>query len=382
METFYIILSIIAMIWITKAAIGKTKNLPPSPFPCLPILGHLYLVRSPLYRALGKLSARHGPMLMLRFGTRRAFLVSSPAAVEECLTTNDVAFANRPLLLAGKHLGYDYTTLSWSSYGDHWRNLRRVASLELLSAHRVQTLNTIRAEEVQLLAKKVYQRAVRDGMVEMKSVFFELMLNVMMMMIAGKRYYGDSVAVEEARRFKEIVLESFVLMETTNVSDYLPWWKWVGGRKLEKKMVALKEKRDGFMQGLLEEQRRRMAVVAEGGRSEAAIINKEEKKNLIEVLLKSQETEPEYYKDDVIKGLMQSVIHKICAGQVILDLPSTVNELVESNLDAGATSIEVAPKEYGKESFHVIDNGCGILPDNFNVHCLISLIASFEREVS
>lgn len=52
------------------------------------------------------------------------------------------------------------------------------------------------------------------------------------------------------------------------------------------------------MQGLLEELRRKMAVVAEGGRSE-------EKKSLIEVLLILQETEPENYKDEVIKGLMQ-----------------------------------------------------------------------------
>ncbi|GKF69561.1 isoflavone 3'-hydroxylase-like protein, partial [Tanacetum coccineum] len=50
-----------------------------------------------------KLSKRHGPVLMLRFGTRHALLVSSPAAVEERLTTSDVAFANRPHLLAGKH---------------------------------------------------------------------------------------------------------------------------------------------------------------------------------------------------------------------------------------------------------------------------------------
>ncbi|KAK1441466.1 hypothetical protein QVD17_07375 [Tagetes erecta] len=299
MEALYLIISIIAIVFVTKFTIFNNKNLPPSPFPCLPIIGHLYLVKSPLYRALGKLSNRHGPMLMLRFGTRRALLVSSPAAVEECLTTNDVTFANRPHLLAGKHLGYDYTTLSWSSYGDQWRNLRRIASLELLSAHRLQTLSSIRSEEVLLLAKKVYGRAVTDGVVEMKSMFFELMLNVMMMMIAGKRYYGDSGAdVEEARRFKEIVMETFVLMETTNVSDYLPWWKWVGGRGLERKMVALGVKRSVFMQGLLEEHKRKMVVIKK----------KEDKSNLMEVLLKLQQTEPEYYTNEVIKGLMQVLL--------------------------------------------------------------------------
>ncbi|CAM8933258.1 unnamed protein product [Rhodiola kirilowii] len=71
-----------------------------------------------------------------------------------------------------------------------------------------------------------------------------------------------------------------------------------------------------------------------------------------------------------IKPINKSAVHKICAGQVILDLPSAVKELVENSLDAGATSIEVGLKEYGQEWFQVIDNGCGILPCNFKVLAL------------
>ena len=37
----------------------------------------------------------------------------------------------------------------------------------------------------------------------------------------------------------------------------------------------------------------------------------------------------------------KGVIHKICSGQVILDLATAVKELVENALDAGATNIEV-----------------------------------------
>lgn len=310
MEPIYIFFSIVAMIWITKVALRKNRNLPPSPFPCLPIVGHLYLVKSPLYRALGKLSARHGPLLMLRFGSRRAFLVSSPEALEECLTTNDITFANRPRLLAGKHLGFDYTTLNWSNYGAHLRSLRRIVTLELLSAHRLQTLKAIRAEEVRHLVKKVYQSAVRDGTIEMKSMLFEVMLNLMMMMIAMRRNYGDDSVTDEgeARRLMEIVQESLKVMETTNVSDYLPWWKWVGGKQLEEKMVALKEKWIVYMQDLIEEQRRKTVVVGNGGSSEASITKKEEQKNLIEVLLMLQETEPEFHNDEVIRGLLQVLI--------------------------------------------------------------------------
>ncbi|XWS31708.1 hypothetical protein CRYUN_Cryun23aG0099400 [Craigia yunnanensis] len=69
----------------------------------------------------------------------------------------------------------------------------------------------------------------------------------------------------------------------------------------------------------------------------------------------------------VIKPINKGVVYRICAGQVILDLSSAVKELVENSLDAGATSIEVALKEYGEEWFKVIDNGCGISPNNFQV---------------
>uniref|UniRef100_A0A803NQQ4 DNA mismatch repair protein PMS1 n=1 Tax=Cannabis sativa TaxID=3483 RepID=A0A803NQQ4_CANSA len=71
-----------------------------------------------------------------------------------------------------------------------------------------------------------------------------------------------------------------------------------------------------------------------------------------------------------IKPINKASVHRICAGQVILDLSSAVKELVENSLDSGATSIEIALKEYGKECFQVIDNGSGISPNNFKVIAL------------
>ncbi|KAJ0024371.1 hypothetical protein Pint_08690 [Pistacia integerrima] len=94
---------------------NKIKNLPPTPFPTLPIIGHLYLLKQPLYRTLSKISARYGPIPLLKFGSRRVLLVSSPSVAEECLTKNDITFANRPNLLVGKHLG----TITLASYGLH-----------------------------------------------------------------------------------------------------------------------------------------------------------------------------------------------------------------------------------------------------------------------
>ncbi len=48
--------------------------------------------------------------------------------------------------------------------------------------------------------------------------------------------------------------------------------------------------------------------------------------------------------DGTEKGAFQAIDstarHRICSGQVILDLTSAVKELVENALDAGSTSIE------------------------------------------
>lgn len=78
-----------------------------------------------------------------------------------------------------------------------------------------------------------------------------------------------------------------------------------------------------------------------------------------------------------IKPINKSAIHRICSGQVILDLQSAVKELVENSLDAGASSIEVSLKEHGEESFKVIDNGCGISPSNFQARGKFETCGSF-----
>ncbi|KAL3827833.1 hypothetical protein ACJIZ3_016635 [Penstemon smallii] len=80
--------------------------------------------------------------------------------------------------------------------------------------------------------------------------------------------------------------------------------------------------------------------------------------------------EGEVIVSPMIRPINRGVVHRICAGQVILDLSSAVKELVENSLDAGATSIEIALKDYGQESFQVIDNGSGISPQNFKVLAL------------
>ncbi|KAK4481537.1 hypothetical protein RD792_012438 [Penstemon davidsonii] len=287
-----------------KHFLHKFQNLPPTPILNLPFIGHLYLLKKPLHRTLAKISSTYGPLLLLQFGSRRILVVSSPSAAEECFTKYDFVFANRPHLLAGKHIGYNYTNLTFSSYGDHWRNLRRISSVEILSTHRLQMMQWIRVDEVKSMIRRLNRVSEEGRFIDMKSVFFDLTMNVMMRMIAGKRYYGENVEeVEEAKRFRKIVIDTFSL-SGTNMEDFLPVVKWLGvGGNFEKRLVELQKRRDEFMQELVEECKRRICRINDGDSEVGS-----KSKTMIEILLELQEKEPDYYKDRLIKSLMLTLL--------------------------------------------------------------------------
>ncbi|KAJ6814935.1 isoflavone 3'-hydroxylase [Iris pallida] len=280
---------------------NKNKNLPPSP-PSLPIIGHLHHFKKPLHRALAALSACHGPILFLRFGSRSVLVVSSAPLAEECFTKNDVAFANRPQFPSTKHLSYDYTTLGAASYGPHWRNMRRIATVEVLSSHRLNSFTRFRSGEVVAMVRRLFRdhssAAATPGSgaytkVELKSRLFEFALNNMMKMVAGDRERS-----ENSERFQESVEEAFSLAGASNIGDFLPLLGWLDTQGIKKKVVRLRKYRDEFLQGLIDELR------CESNDNKDASTEK----TMIGVLLSLQKSDPEYYTDQIIKSQIISML--------------------------------------------------------------------------
>ena len=66
-----------------------------------------------------------------------------------------------------------------------------------------------------------------------------------------------------------------------------------------------------------------------------------------------------------IKSLDPGTVHRICSGQVIINLANGVKELIENSLDAGAKTIEIRLKNYGSDLIEVIDDGPGIGETDF-----------------
>lgn len=57
----------------------------------------------------------------------------------------------------------------------------------------------------------------------------------------------------------------------------------------------------------------------------------------------------------IISAIDKQSVHKICSGQVVLDLATAVKELVENSIDAGASCIgNKARKKKKKENVMLI----------------------------
>uniref|UniRef100_A0A453LVN8 Isoflavone 2'-hydroxylase n=1 Tax=Aegilops tauschii subsp. strangulata TaxID=200361 RepID=A0A453LVN8_AEGTS len=281
---------------------NKSAQLPPSPA-AIPFLGHLHLLKRPFHAALARLAARHGPVFSLRLGSRPAVVVSSAAGARECFTDHDVTFADRPRFPSLQLVCFGCTTLPTSRYGPYWRNLRRVATVQLLSVHRVGCMTADIASEVRALARRLSRAAAAApggaALVELKRSLFEVSLSALMETVAQTKTSRGEGAEDtdmspEAQEFKKSLDEIVPLLGGANMWDFLPVLRWFDVFGVRNKIEAAVSRRDAFLRRLIDAQRRR--VVGEG-----------EKKSMIAVLLDLQKTEPEIYTDKVIMALCMTM---------------------------------------------------------------------------
>ncbi|CAN4122608.1 unnamed protein product [Withania somnifera] len=291
------------VIFLLKYLLHPKKHLPPSPL-SFPIIGHLYLIKNSLHQTLATLSTTYGSVFYLRFGCRNLVVVSSPSAVEECFTKNDVVLANRPRTMLGDRFSYNYTALVWAPYGQAWRVQRRQIAVELLSLNSLQKSSLIRKEENEILIRSLYkasENSTRDGTrVNLSYCAFTFMFNVMMRISAGKRCVSeeDIGTLKGKKIIEEMRGIFFVSRLLLNVCDFLPVLKWIRYKGIGKKMDLENMKRNEFLSRLLDESRQEKSVSTDGR-------TKGRKTTLVETLLSLQESESDqFYTDDLIKSIL------------------------------------------------------------------------------
>ncbi|KAK5772748.1 hypothetical protein PVK06_049042 [Gossypium arboreum] len=74
---------------------------------------------------------------------------------KEFLITHGLIFANKPYMIVVDVITYGYRDIVMAPYGNYWRQVRKICTVEPLTAKRAQSFESIRQEEVSDLVKYI-----------------------------------------------------------------------------------------------------------------------------------------------------------------------------------------------------------------------------------
>jgi cytochrome P450 len=189
----------------------------PSPPGRLPVIGHLHLVGSLPHVSLRDLAARHGRdgLMLLRLGAVPTLVVSSPRAAQAVLRTHDHVFASRAYSPVTDILFYGSTDVAFAPYGEHWRQVRKIATTHLLTTRKVRSYRRAREHEVRLVVAKIREAGSAVDLSDLLNCFTN---DVVCHAVSGKFFREEG----RNRLFRELVEANSSLIGGFNVEDYFP----------------------------------------------------------------------------------------------------------------------------------------------------------------
>ncbi|KAK1285630.1 Flavonoid 3'-monooxygenase [Acorus calamus] len=227
----------------TKGA--KKLKLPPSP-PGLPIIGNLHQLGRLPHHALRDIARKHGPIVYLRLGHARAVVASSTEAASQFLKTHDRIFAGRPQFDAGELMAYGSRDITFSNYGPHWRNIKKICAIKLFSARKIDSLRWLRKEEVALLLQSIGDSARLREPVNVASAIASLNTGMMCRILFGSK-------LEEGSMLRSAVREALKLAGAFNLGDYFPVIRGLDIQGLRRRMKEVHGMMDAFLDRKIEE---------------------------------------------------------------------------------------------------------------------------------
>jgi len=224
------------------------------------VIGNLHLIGSLPHRSLHGLSARHGPLMSLRFGSVPVVVASSVDAARFVLRTHDTAFIDRPKMASGRYTAYDFSDIVWSPYGPYWRQARKLWQTKLFSARQLRSQEHVRAEELRgmLLHLHGLTSSGRGGAVVLiKEHLLMLSLNVISRMALGRKYVGDGENAAGSPvspgEFRWMVDELFVLNGVLSIGDFIPWLSGLDPQGYVGRMKRLAKMFNRFLEHVVDE---------------------------------------------------------------------------------------------------------------------------------
>lgn len=225
----------------------------PSPSLGLPIIGHLHLVGSLPHVSLRDLADKHGRdgLMLLRLGAVPTLVVSSPSAAQAVLRTHDHVFASRPYSPVTEILFYGPSDVAFCPYGEHWRQVKKIATTHLLTNRKVRSYRHVREHEVMLVMAKIGDAASKCTSIDLSDLLSAFTSDIVCHVVSGKLFRKQG----HDNLFRELIDANALLIGGFNLEDYFPMLVKLG---IIKRMVCAKARKvnkmwDDLLNNLIDE---------------------------------------------------------------------------------------------------------------------------------
>nr|XP_043615963.1 cytochrome P450 76A2-like [Erigeron canadensis] len=257
-----------------------SEKLQPPALPGWPLFGNLLNLGSMPYRTMAELAKLYGPLVSLKLGSMNVVVILSIKASTELFKKNDLSFVDRSIMENNKSHGFNESSLALAPYGSYWRGLKKICTVEMFAAKRINESNAIRRRCVDNMLSWIEKEATNlekmgSGVHVAKFVF------LVSFNLIGNLVLSRDMATPDSKLGSEFFTLMSSLMElggSPNISDFLPWLKWFDLQGLRKKLDQDTRKAIEIAMAWVEDR-----VIER--RTEATSHEQEKRKDFLDILL-------------------------------------------------------------------------------------------------
>ena len=236
----------------------------------MPLIGNLHQIGKLPHRSLRELAKTYGPLVHLQLGQISYITVSSNELAKEVMKTHDTIFASRPKLYVGDILLYDSIDIALAPYGNSWRQLRKICTMELLFIKRVRTYRKIREEEIFATVKYISENEVGHQM-NLVDQLYRLTNTI----VSRSTFGGKGKNVDEIRSTIGYVAKLLSSLSIVDLYPSLAFFRVINGTKAE--VAKVRKEFDVMLNAIINDHIEKMANQSE-----------QEEEDFVDFLLKSQ----------------------------------------------------------------------------------------------
>ncbi|KAJ8633660.1 hypothetical protein MRB53_026996 [Persea americana] len=235
-------LFLILLVW-TCIHFLQTRNtkLPPGPIP-LPIVGSLLKLGSKPNESLAQFAQLYGPLMTLQLGSLTTLVVSTATMANQLLLKHDLIFSGRTVPDSVRVLRHQESSVVWMPPNPLWRSLRTLLNTQIMTVQRLDANIALRRAKVQKLVSHVGDCSVTQREVDIGRAGFITILNLISNTVFSVDLADLGSPAEEAQEFKDVVLGILEEAGKPNVSDYLPFLRWMDLQGVRRRSIGYFEK--------------------------------------------------------------------------------------------------------------------------------------------